>query len=1119
MYGASRVTRGVRVNETSAMAELAEWLAEIGAPECAEAMSSADVDMEVVRDLTDHDLREIGLSLGQRKRLIRGITALNEEDRRKADPDRQRAEQRQLSVLFSDLVGSTELSTKVDTEEFATILQDYHRLCSSIATQWGGRLIAQFGDGCMIIFGHPRMHEDDAERAIRAGQQMIREVSLSGPYAGEFLQSRVAVATGRVVIGDLTGVSDPDALAGQTPNLAARMQGTIDPQQLIIDRRTMRLVSHAFDLTPRGAMQLRGFSTPIEGWLVGDPHETRSRYDMLAPASVHSIFGRDAEVALLEERWQKTLGGESQVVVLKGEPGIGKSWLISAFASKVVTDTPNMRRLRLFCSSIHQNTALHPALDQLAWTAGIRADDAPETVRKRLVDYFDRQTGVSEGSDQLVAAHLLPGVVDAETRDLNAGQHKAAMFRLLHELLASELTRGPVLLEFEDAHWADPTSLELISSLANIAGDQPTSQQLMIVVTHRPDYQDVWPSKPWITKAEIGRLSMTDSIELAKTVIGDELSEARLRDIVTKADGVPLYVREIARTAAEAETDAVGGTIEVPDTLESSLIARLDRLGTVKNIAQNAAALGRQFHEQTLAEVTGMGLTDLQSGLAALVDAELITPLPDVGAGVYLFRHALIQDAAYGSLLRRERQEIHSRAATVLERDQSSGTNLPPEVLARHYAGAEMPLEAVGKLIEAGRSATSRAAQIEANNHYRRALELLANLPEDEARLSLEAMVHALLGQSLIATLGFGAPEIADSFARARTLSERTGDLGLLLSSAYGRWTVAAARGEREFTKELAAEAITLFGDSNQPLFALGGHFMDGVTKLYDKQLDAAETALNLAIENYDPALHPYLVQAFGDDLGTFAMIYVQWIRSLRGDFAGAGELTAKITEISAQLDDRQIDARNLGFATSGAQTVGAVDFTIDMANQLEAVATQQCYPHWIAVAQINRGWARCHQPDGDDGITEVNAALGFFNLIGQRTPLSLCHSVQVEALLALGRHEEALAAADAALHACDTSLDRLYDIDLRRLRGESLLPSDPSAGEAVLRAAFDEAVSSGMAYFALKSGTSLIGHLSGHPDAAGIGQRLAAVRANVTAPMPLPVVIAADAAISASGA
>ncbi len=1107
------------MTQDSAIAELNDWLNSIGAPECADALAAADVDLDVVRDLTDHDLREIGLSLGQRKRLIRGITVLNETDRKEADPDRQRAEQRQLSVLFSDLVGSTELSTKVDTEEFATILQDYHRLCSSIATQWGGRLIAQFGDGCMIIFGHPRMHEDDAERAIRAGQQMIREIALSGPYAGENLTSRVAVATGRVVIGDLTGASDPDALAGQTPNLAARMQGTVDPQQLIIDRRTMRLVSHAFELAPRGAMKLRGFQEPIEGWIVGDPHETRSRYDMLAPASVHTIFGRDAESELLEQRWKQSLGGESQVVVLKGEPGIGKSWLISSFASKVQADYPEMRRVRLFCSSLHQNTALHPALDQITWTAGIRANDDPETIRGKLKAYFEGQSGISDGADKLVAAHLLPGASDAEALDLNAGQHKAAIFGLMQELLASELARGPVLLEFEDAHWADPTSLELISILANVAGDAAVQQRLMIVVTHRPDYQYVWPEKPWISNQVLGRLSLSDCIELAKTVIGDGLPDARLRDVIAKADGVPLYVREIARMAAEAETDSVGGSIDVPETLESSLVARLDRLDSAKSIAQNAAALGRQFYESTLAEVSDMTIEDLQAGLSTLVDADVISPLPDVGAGVYLFRHALIQDAAYGSLLRRERRDIHSRAADVLVREQAAGAQIRPEVLARHYAGAEKPLEAVGKLIEAGRNATSRAAQIEANNHFRRGLELLSDLPEDEARHSLEAMVHALLGQSLIATLGFGAPEIAESFDRARTLSEQTGDLGLLLSSAYGRWTVAAARGDRELTKVLAAEALEMFGESNQPIFALGGHFMDGVTRLYDRQLDAAEASLKKAVENYGPQMHPYLVQAFGDDLGTFAMIYLQWIRTLRGDLAGAMAMTAQINEISATLDDRQIDARNLGFATSGAQTVGAAEMAIDMGNQLEAVATQQCYPHWIAVAQINRGWGVCHQPDGDAGIAEIEAGIGFFNLIGQRTPLNLCHSVMVEALLQLGRHDDARAAVDDALATCETSLDRLYDVDLRRLRAECLLPTDPKAAEAGLRAAISEAEDAGMHYFAMKAGTSLASLLAGTANGPEAGQKLAEIRARITEPMPLPVIMFADAAIAAAGA
>ena len=976
-------------------------------------------------------------------------------------------------------------------------------------------MIAQYGDGCMIIFGHPRMHEDDAERSIRAGQQMIREIAQTGPFAGEYLQSRVAVATGRVVIGDLTGASQPDALAGETPNLAARLQGTIDPQELIIDERTMRMVSHAFELSPKGAQVIRGFDKPVEGWIVGAALETRSRYDMLAPTSMHDIVGREAEMDLLWSRWQRALQGESQVVVLQGEPGIGKSWLISSFANRAMSETPGVRRLRLFCSELHANTALHPVMDQISWAAGVRTSDDAGRIKMRLDRYFAQLPDTPHGAAELVAANIL-GANAGQNADLNAAQQKVATFRMLHQLLALEAANGPVLLEFEDAHWADPTSLELLAQLANVAGEAAPQGRILIVVTHRPEFQLNWPDHPWVATHSIERLSPADCADLAKTITSTALPEARLREIVAKADGVPLFVREITRAISDAEHDNVGGALDVPDTLESSLMARLDRLNGGKHVVQVAATLGRLFHERTLAEVSGLDREALQSALAQLVDAEVITPLPDVGAGAYLFRHALIQDAAYSSLLRRERREIHGRAAEVLAGDQATA-QIAPEILARHYAGAEMPLQAVGKLIEAGRDATARAAQIEANNHFRTALDLLSDAGDDPAALGLEAAVNALLGQSLIATLGFGAPEIAASFARARELSEQTGDFGLLLSSMYGMWTVAAARGERDKTMALAAEATQMFGQSDVPLVALAAAFMDGVTHLYLAEMDTAQAGLEKAIALYDPAMYPHMMQAFGDDIGTFAMIYLQWIKSLRGDFAGAAALTAQLNEISASLDDRQIDTRNLGFATSGAQSVGAVEMAIQMADQLTQVATERCYPHWIAVAQINRGWGMCQQPGGDAGIDEINAGLAFFNLIGQRTPLSLCHTVLVESYLQLGRNEEALEVVNTALESCDTYLDRVYAIDLQRLRAQCLIPSDPDAAEAGIRAALAEAEAAGMYYFALKAATVLATLLQGGPKAGEAKSKLADVLGQITTPMPLPLTVVAEQLVEAS--
>ncbi len=328
-------------------------------------------------------------------------------------------------------------------------------------------------------------------------------------------------------------------------------------------------------------------------------------------------------------------------------------------------------------------------------------------------------------------------------------------------------------------------------------------------------------------------------------------------------------------------------------------------------------------------------------------------------------------------------------------------------------------------------------------------------------------------------------------------------------------WTVAAARGERARTKELAAEAVAMFGQADVPIVALAAHFMDGVTRLYDKQLDAAEAALGRAAALYDPAMYPHMMQAFGDDIGTFAMIYLQWIRSLRGDFAGAAALTARIQDITTELDDRQIETRNLGFASSGAQTVGAAEMTLALADQLIEVATERCYPHWIAVAQINRGWALCDHAGDAAGIADIEAGLAFYNAIGQRTPLSLCHSVLAEAYMKLGQTDKVLETVETGLASCESSLDRLYDTDLRRLGAVCLIDGDPVAAADGLRAVIAEASADGTHYFALKAAHSLARLVHGGPDEDQAIASLAAIRAHITQPMPLPLTMAVDALLA----
>ena len=1091
---------------TTFAGKLYDWLQSINAAECFDILQNADIDMELLVDLTEEDLRELGLSLGQRKRLQKGIEALRSGGQ--SGSGTSRAERRQLSFLFCDLIDSTVISQKMDAEDLASMQQAYHGLCSQIANRWGGRMLAQYGDGCMLVFGHPNVHENDAERAVRAGLELATAVPGAELAPGISLNCRIAIATGRVVIGDVTGGSDPNAVAGETPNLAARLQDIAKPGTVVIAESTMNLVKSAFNLDSRGAHKLKGYDQPVEAWTVTAAKDESDRVTGLG--SDHHFVGRRVELELLQMQWEKALTGSMQIVTVSGEAGLGKSWLLSAFAQRVMVANEEMRRFRYFCVSFKTNSALHPFLAEIARSIGIVGSESAAQTRKRIEDWPGLKDIEISNASTLLAAQF--GVQDNETPlTLNAAQQKLAMFALLNEMLKKRAAAGPVLIELEDIHWADPTTLEFLSRLVT----DPPKLPVMLVTTHRPGFELNWPTLPWLTHVGLNRLSLGESIEIARLADGTHsIPEARLRDIIAKADGVPLFVEELTQTVAVLEGNNIGGAIRVPETLEASLMARLDRNAAAKSVAQIAATIGRKFRISTLAAVAKKDPDTLAQLIQQLKHDRILEPVKN-DPDSYIFRHALIQDAAYGSLLRSERKKLHARIADILAEENQHEAIIEPETLARHLAGAEMHLEAVGKLIEAGQNATSRAAQIEANNHFRSALDLLKRAPVGEVTTRLEATVNALLGQSLLATVGFAAPEVGEAFDRARHLSAEIGEIPLLVSSLYGVSVVAASRGEREKTRELAEESIRLFGESDVPLFAMGSHFTNGLRHIFEGSLDEAEAALERALGYYSPELHGHSLQVYGDDLGSYALIYLLWIHALLGDFEKSLEYSQRSEELTKILGDRQVEIRTLGFAMSGFQMLGELEATEALADQVIAKAVEQCYPYWQAVGEVGKSWVLCHTGRSEEGLAKFDGALAFFDAIGQRTPMSLIRTYHAEALIASGAREQAFSMLKEAIQTCESELDTLYLPELLRLKAETLLGDDNQKAVDLLNKAHALARSKSMVFFELRSAVSLCRIEAGRPGEEAAVIRLKDARAKIRAPQPFAVLNEADEILS----
>ena len=736
------------------MNDLARWLDELGLGQYAAAFAHNDVDFDVLPHLSNQDLKELGLSLGHRKKLLTAIESLSTEatDRADAAADdssivrssaQPEAERRQLTVMFCDLVGSTALSGHLDPEELREVIRAYQGVCTTAIKRYEGFVARYVGDGILAYFGYPLAHEDDAERALHAGLGVVEAVGelkeTMGRNKGVDLAVRVGVATGLVVVGDLIGegASEESAAIGETPNLAARLQGLAEPNAVVIAPNTRRLAAGRFEYTDLGTHKLKGIAGPVHAWRVIAASEVASRFDAAHEFGVTPLVGREHESGLLLERWEQVKKGEGQVVLLSGEPGIGKSRITETLREQVTADDPI--RLRYQCSPYHTNSALYPIIDQLERAARFDRNDPPDAKLDKLEALLAQSAERVEEAAPLFAALLSISVGDRYPHvGLTPEQQKEKTLKVLVAQLRSLSRHQSVLMIFEDVHWADPTSLELLDMIV----EQAPRVRVLALITFRPEFTPPWTGHTYITSLALNRLSRELSAAmLEKVTRGKELPEEVRDQIVAKSDGIPLFVEELTRTVVEsgllteqAERYELSGPLPplaIPTTLKDSLMARLDRLAPVKKVALAAAVIGREFGYELLAAVSGLKDNKLQEALEQLVNANLIfrrgtTP----AAASYRFKHALVQNAAYESLLRSTRQQLHARIADALETHFPDIADTQPEVLAHHYTEAELTERAIGYWQRAGEHAAKRAAHVEAISHLSRGLGMLTTLAD-----------------------------------------------------------------------------------------------------------------------------------------------------------------------------------------------------------------------------------------------------------------------------------------------------------------------------------------------------------------------------------------------------
>ena len=677
------------------MQQITDWLKMLGMSEYAERFAENRIDFSVLHDLTDQDLKDLGVVLGDRRKLLRAIGELDAARPAAAaatEPKSQdTAERRQVTVMFSDLVGSTALSTRMDPEDLREVISAYQKCVAETVQRFGGFVAKYMGDGVLVYFGYPQAYEDDAEGAVRAGLELIAAVSgLKSPVS---LQTRVGIATGLVVVGDLVGSGEAQerGIVGETPNLAARLQGIAEPNTVVIGDSSRKLLGNLFELEDLGAKDLKGIARPVRAWVALRASLAEGRFEALHTTGLTALVGREEELELLLRRWSRAKTGEGQVVLLSGEAGIGKSRLTAALLERIA-DEPHTR-LRYFCSPQHTDSAFYPIVSQMERAAGLAHDDTPQAKLDKL-DAMLTQTSTSIQDTALFAEMpSLPNDGCYPALDLIAEQHRQRTLDALAAQLPGLARQQPVLMIVEDAHWIDPTSLEVFGRTV----DQIKALPVLVIVTFRSEFNAPWVGQSHVMFLALNRLGEREAAAIITHLVGNrELSADMMAEIVERTDGVPLFVEEMTKAVLEAESEGAArqtvaavplSALAVPASLHASLMARLDRLGPAKEVAQIGAAIGREFSHALLAAVVRKAETELGSALDRLIDVGLLFRQGVPPHASYLFKHALVQDAPYGTLLREPRRALHARVAETLENQFSEIAERQPELLARHCSG------------------------------------------------------------------------------------------------------------------------------------------------------------------------------------------------------------------------------------------------------------------------------------------------------------------------------------------------------------------------------------------------------------------------------------------------
>jgi class 3 adenylate cyclase/predicted ATPase len=1046
-----------------------EWLHSVGLGDYESAFIESAIDIDVLPELTEADLEKLGIPLGDRKRFIKAIGAmggnspsalLTGEVGENASSGRSSvvaAERRHLTVMVCDLVGSTALSARLDPEDMSAVIDAFQATCARITLAFDGFLVDFRGDGILAYFGYPRAHEDDVERTVRAALDIAAAIARLKTRAEEPLSVRIAVATGLVVVGDLGGAGAlrEQTVVGDTPSLAARLQALAEPGTVVVAASTRRLLGDRFRLRDLGLHHVKGISEPVAAWAVDGMSASESRFEALHAAGLTDLIGREDELDFLLKRQRLAWKGEGQIVLISGEPGIGKSRLAAAL-EEAIADEPHTN-LRYQCSPYHTNSALYPFIAQLERAAGFKADDTSEQRLDKLEALLATAASRVQDTAPLFAALLSIPFGDRYPQlVLNPAQQRRRTFAALLDQFENLARQKPILLLFEDAHWADATSLELLDLTVERIRQLPVLALFIL----RPEFEPSWVGLPNVSTLMLGRLARGNVESIVTQMTGGRaLPSEVMNQIVAKTDGNPLFVEELTKAVLEGgilvkdagsyRLDGPLPPLAIPATLQDSLMARLDRLAPVKEIGQIGAVIGREFSYSLMREVGGRDETALKHALAKLERAELVFRHGEPPEAIYSFKHALVRDAAYESLLKSRRHQLHGQIARTLEEKFPDIVVSQPEIVAHHYAEAGLVEPAIGYWLKAGNLALSRSTNA-AVGHLKQGLKQIPNIDDPMRRNKWELLLQTSLGNSLRATQGWSTDSVKHAYTRALQLGKESGLDELTFPAVFGLWTWNFLRSAMGESQALAEHLLNTAETVDDSVYKVLAHEALGFTLFAQGKFATAHTELERSISLCKDSKAAAYFDLSAQDPRVHVRSYDAMVLSFLGYPDQALRLCAEAC--------RYADASRHPFSEAMARTIslrvhqlrGEAAVVASQANAAIALCEEHEFSHYLAMAFILRGWARAQQGEFEKGVAEIQEGLEKERATGALLFDSYSLGLLADACIKNKHFGQAFGILQQSnLRLDEGNTERFYAAEIYRLLGETYLRSNQNLDQA----------------------------------------------------------------------